>query len=330
MSNSSQLLSLKHRKLIILSLLIAAGGYLVVASYIGLDNVTRAFAMLGATGWLLILACSFTSYILRFVRWQMYLKRLGHRLPTTLHFVYYLSGFALTTTPAKAGETIRSLLLRPHGVTYPQSLSCFFSERLLDVIIVASLASLTILAFSEYTQYVISGFIFFTLVLLIIRSTVLTRVLKHLNNKIHYTRLQNMLDHAHLLLLSAQQFFKLKILIAGYAIGLLAWSIQGLAFYYILISLGFDISLYAAMGIYAFSLLAGAASFIPGGIGSTELAMGILLNSLGADTTIVISAPLISRLSTLWFAVLLGLLSTTFLSIRPATHPAGSNNKASD
>ncbi len=65
------------------------------------------------------------------------------------------------------------------------------------------------------------------------------------------------------------------------------------------------------MGIYAVSLLAGAVSFIPGGIGSTELVMGLLLSKLGADNTVFMTAPLISRLSTLWFAVIVGLFAAS-------------------
>ena len=69
------------------------------------------------------------------------------------------------------------------------------------------------------------------------------------------------------------------------------------------------------MGIYAVSLLAGAASFIPGGIGSTEIVMGLLLAASGADNSIAITAPLISRLSTLWFAVAVGFIATGLLSL---------------
>lgn len=100
----------------------------------------------------------------------------------------------------------------------------------------------------------------------------------------------------------------------GLITGLVSWSIQGFAFFFILHSLGFETSIAIAMGIYALSLLAGAASFIPGGIGSTELVMGLLLSASGADNAIAITAPLISRLSTLWFAVAVGFIATGILS----------------
>ncbi len=90
-------------------------------------------------------------------------------------------------------------------------------------------------------------------------------------------------------------------------------AVQGLAFYFILVTLDIDIPLYTAMSIYAISLLAGALSFVPGGIGTTEAVMGLLLLGSGTDTVSAVAVPLISRLSTLWFAVILGLLSSLYL-----------------
>ena len=52
---------------------------------------------------------------------------------------------------------------------------------------------------------------------------------------------------------------------------------------------------------------------IPGGIGTTEVATGLLLAAAGADPQIAVTAPLISRLSTLWFAVALGLVASAWL-----------------
>ena len=94
---------------------------------------------------------------------------------------------------------------------------------------------------------------------------------------------------------------------------MLAWSLQGFAFYYLMHAIGFELALPLAMGIYAIGLLAGALSMIPGGIGATEAAMGLLLAAAGAKPQIAVIAPLISRLSTLWFAVALGLVASSWL-----------------
>ena len=61
-----------------------------------------------------------------------------------------------------------------------------------------------------------------------------------------------------------------------------------------------------AVSIYGIAVLVGALSFLPGGLGSTELVMGLLLVSLGVDKPVAVAATLICRIATLWFAVFIG------------------------
>jgi len=306
-------LSPKQRKAIVFSLALAAAIYLGVVFLSGSDNIWIAFQQIGVLGWALLFFCSLTNYFLRFIRWQGYIQQTAVAIPSGRHFLYYLAGFALTTTPGKAGETIRSVLLRPHGVSYPTSLASFFTERFLDVLVIAILASLTVLAFKNYIALVLITSAIILFMLPLVRSPLLISVLTSLHDRFKRPRIKTTLEHLITLVRSAQQFLAWRQISSGMALGLLAWSIQGFAFYFIVTTLNVEIGLLAAMGIYAISLLAGAVSFIPGGVGSTEVAMGLLLAALGADTPIAVSAPLISRLSTLWFAVALGLLSSAWL-----------------
>ncbi len=102
----------------------------------------------------------------------------------------------------------------------------------------------------------------------------------------------------------------------GLALGLIAWGAEGVAFHIILRSLDVPISLALAVGIYAVSVLAGALSFIPGGLGSTEAVMGVLLVLVGVDTATAVAATLVWRLATLWFAVAIGLVVVAGLEMR--------------
>lgn len=314
-TQKSSLLSAHHRRAILISLLVSATAYLAVVFYSEPEKVTTAFTSLGFSGWIFILTCSLINYYLRYLRWQYYIRRTGWHIKHRTHFLYYLTGFALTTTPGKAGETIRSLLLRPHGVPYPVSLACFITERFLDVIVIAILASLTMTIFNEYR-----GFVLFTTALILlclpaIRSPLPGWLLHKLDKTLKIAWLHKLILHGMSLLKHAQQFLSWQLIFSGLTIGFIAWLVQGLAFFFIVHSLGLQIGVIAAMGIYAISLLAGAVSFIPGGVGTTEIVMGLLLSLLGAAPAVAIAAPLISRLSTLWFAVLLGLLSSSWLSV---------------
>ena len=306
-------LSHKQHKAIVFSLVLAAAAYLGVVILTGFDDIRMAFEQIGLMGWALLFFCSLLNYYIRFLRWQGYIKFAGTAIPARRHFLYYLAGFALTTTPGKAGETIRSVLLKPHGVSYPISLASFFTERFLDVIVIAMLASFTVIAFEEYAGFVFIATAIILLMLPLVRSPLLIAILNWLQTLFHRPRLKTAIEHLISLIRSAHLFLSWRLIGSGLTLGLIAWSIQGFAFYFIVTTLDLELSLLAAMGIYSVSLLAGAVSFIPGGVGSTEVVMGLLLAALGADTSVAVSAPLISRLSTLWFAVALGLLSASWL-----------------
>jgi uncharacterized protein (TIRG00374 family) len=94
------------------------------------------------------------------------------------------------------------------------------------------------------------------------------------------------------------------------ALAVPAWACECLGFSLIVNGFpGAHLSLGLAMAIYASTTIAGALSFLPGGLGVTEGAMTVLL-VIGAarlDRSVALDATLLTRLATLWFAVVLGL-----------------------
>jgi uncharacterized protein (TIRG00374 family) len=70
--------------------------------------------------------------------------------------------------------------------------------------------------------------------------------------------------------------------------------------------MGADIPLTFAVFVYALSMLAGALSFMPGGLGGAEAAMVALLVWKGMPSANAIAATVLIRLATLWFAVAIG------------------------
>jgi len=119
---------------VIVSVIFAACGYLLVSVITGWRAVLGGLAAAGWGGIVFALCMSSLNYALRFARWQLYLRSMGHRVPLLEHARIYLTGFALTTTPGKAGEAIRAVFLRHHGVDYASTLAAMFSERLSDLV----------------------------------------------------------------------------------------------------------------------------------------------------------------------------------------------------
>ena len=72
-------------------------------------------------------------------------------------------------------------------------------------------------------------------------------------------------------------------------------------------------------GTCSITSIAGALSFLPGGLGVTEGTMTILLvgSATGVDQPTALTATLLMRLATLWFAVLMGLILLLVLRFAP-------------
>lgn len=280
-----------------------------------LRAVGAAMGALGVAGWGAVLALSLLNYGLRFVRWQGYLGRLGHQVPAGISALYYLGGFAFTTTPGKAGEAVRSLYLKRHGVAYADSLAAFFVERLVDLVAMVLLATLAVVAFEQARLPVVVLTAAVLLLLPMLRSPALHRRLEGGRAGIGATGLKSLIGSVLRMLKQSARLLANRPLYQGLALALVAWGAEGVGFYITLQLMGLDVSLALAVGIYSVSVLIGALSFLPGGLGSTEAAMGLMLTLAGADLATAVSATLACRLATLWFAVLIGLACLGALEI---------------
>jgi len=290
--------------------------------------VLAALNRLGPTALAGIFLLSLLNYGVRFWRWQRYLTALGHALPRWRHFLYYLAGFTLTVTPGKAGEAVRSLYLFPHGVPYNQSVAALLVERLLDVMAMSLLALLILTVRPDYAWLVAVAW-----GLILVLGWVITRPgwPEQLRNWGRGHRFSQQLERLGRMFESAAVLLRPGLLVFGLGLGLLGWGLEGVALYWIAHDLGAPITFATGVGVYAVAVLAGALSFLPGGLGGTEAVMGVLLVAFGADGATAVAITLLCRLATLWFAVAVGGLAVAALSLSgPPSAEAQQLRKAMD
>jgi uncharacterized protein (TIRG00374 family) len=101
-----------------------------------------------------------------------------------------------------------------------------------------------------------------------------------------------------------------KLLAMATSIAIPSWACECVGFALIVNAFpGSHVDVGLAMVIYAASTIAGALSFLPGGLGVTEGGMTILLVQSGhIEEPVALAATLLIRLATLWFGVLLGVV----------------------
>lgn len=289
-------------------------GVLGYAAFAAFSNSSgdffRVAARMSAPAVSLILGLSMLNYALRFARWQYYLRTLSHRVPWSTGFLYYLAGFAFTTTPGKMGEAVRAVYFKQRGVPYMQSLAMLFVERLSDLAAMLVLSTLALRAFPHAGAILAATIAFIALLFIVFtRSHAVMAWLGPVLPRGITRRAEHRLHDLRSLLGCAAQLLRARMLLAGLGLALLSWGAEGLSLYYILQVLGTPLAAWTAVSIYAVSVLVGALSFLPGGLGSTEAAMALLLVLAGVDHASATAATLICRLATLWFAVALGALA---------------------
>jgi uncharacterized protein (TIRG00374 family) len=77
-----------------------------------------------------------------------------------------------------------------------------------------------------------------------------------------------------------------------------------------LLAFGIDIiDYFSVVSIYASSLILGAASFIPGGLGVAEGSLVGMLNAQGVEISMAFVLVVLIRIFTLWYGVIAGFIS---------------------
>ncbi len=300
---------LQGRKLYALigSIAAAALGYLAFSLWGGWREVLAAFGAVGVSGMLIALALSLVNYSLRFVRWQLYLSALGHSMPTVPSGLIYIAGFALTTTPGKAGEMLRGVFLKVRDMPYTHSTAAFLSERLSDLVAIVLLSLVGIFLYPQGSITVMVGVIGVGIGLLLLsRKNWLMALAERVFQRTG--RIARNAHHLLVLLVEACCCHTPRLLLSATVLSLVAWSAEAYAFHLVLHWMGIKVSIPFAFSVYALAMLAGAISFLPGGLGGAEAVMVGLLIWAGMPEAQAVAATVIIRFATLWFAVALGVL----------------------
>lgn len=296
--------------------LLSALGYLLFMLWAGWDDVIAAVKRVGFFSIVVALSLSLVNYGLRFLRWQNFLRLLKTHVPLWESLKIYISGFALTITPAKAGETLRSVFLRDYGMSYHASFGAFLSERFSDLI---SMLLLALIGLWEYPAarlicWVTAGAIFGILIAL--QQKVWMRMFQKWAIKHLHKRISRPIYFFAEIFESFGECFSLKALCFGSFLGVVAWGAEGVAFYYLLNLLDIQIPIASAVFVYAFSMLIGGISLLPGGLGGAEVTMLQLLIWYNISSADAVVATVIIRLTTLWFAVILGISTLPFFDLK--------------
>ena len=279
----------------------------------------------------LILLLTTGNYLLRFGKWQYYLRQIGVTgLRGVDSFLIYFSGMGMTVTPGKVGEWLKSYLLREmHGTPVTRSAPILLAERLTDALGLLILACTGVVVFGNRAAV-------FVVIVIALGSAIAIGVSRHRPASYSLLRLAGRMPLVKGFVPHFEDFYESTyVLMEPKGIGLMtllsvvSWAFEVVAFYLTLVGLGESggvETLFKAAFILPISTLAAAVLLTPGGLGVAETGItGLSKQLLGMEKGAATAGTLIVRLATLWYGVALGLVMFAVL-----THRLGKEGKTLD
>jgi uncharacterized protein (TIRG00374 family) len=294
-------------------------GVLLYGAYIAYTGFTEIAESLENFHWFAFaaaVALATLNYLLRFVRWEIYLRLLDIRIPRADSFFVFLSGFVLTVTPGKVGEVFKSAVLaQTHGIPIARTAPIVIAERLSDLIGVVLLIVLGSAGFASGVPWAIAG----TLVVLFgLALVVWEKPLDWLLSFVHrHPRIGRFEPKLREAVTSLRLLCRPRTLGPPLVLSVLAWASEGVALWALLKGFGAPAPLLLSVFFYETASLAGALIPVPGGLGVVETMLREQLVHLGGvATATATSSMILVRFATLWWAVLVGFIALAALRRR--------------
>ena len=124
--------------------------------------------------------------------------------------------------------------------------------------------------------------------------------------------LKNILPDESIFSESFKNIFKPKILFVSSLTILVSFVLEGIVIYFGFLSFGVDLGFIKSIQFYYTSILYGALSFVPAGLGITEGSLAAFLSTEIQSIALITSIIIFIRLTTIWFSSSLGIIIAYF------------------
>ena len=257
----------------------------------------------------LILSLVSVGWVALYFRWVLLLKNLKYSLPHKENFPIFLSGFALSVTPGKVGELLKSQLLKEKfDLPIKISAPVILIERFYNAIGIIIISIFGILVFDFSGIIILITTCLLILIFFILRSERLFHIFIQKISKISFlSKFSNSFMNSYDVI---KESTRPKIFIISSILSAIYWIFESIAVYFILKSFGIDLlSIFDVIPTYATSIILGVASFIPAGLGVSESTLIGLLSLQGLTISTAVSLTIFIRLLTLWYSVFIGFIA---------------------
>jgi uncharacterized protein (TIRG00374 family) len=278
--------------------------YLLMCIYADFGELSQAMKNFQWTYLFALFALTTINYLIRYLKWDFFLKRAGVHLNLRDNLYVFFSGLSMIITPGKIGEIWKGWLIKEiDGAELNKTVPVVIVERITDVLGLAILSLFGILYYRESGYYILTLFLIFSGFFAVIKSkTISNRIISMLEHKIR--RYNENIKTMHR---TFENTMELKGLIGMSFLSAFAWFFECIGMYLVILGFKEYISITEATFIFSFASLAGAVSMIPGGLGVAEVTMSGSLQFFGLAPATSVGVALIVRFGTLWYGAIMGM-----------------------
>ena len=248
------------------------------------------------------------GWLVLFLRWTFLLKNANISIPVRESIKIYLAGFAFVL-PAKFGELVKSQIMKTkYDIPYKTTTSLVLTERLYDLAGAIAVSFLGLLSIGVGIYIITVALALLIIIFAMISSRSFFNHIINFIGKIKFLQKfqQSLSDSYETVRISTRP----KIAFIGILTTSIFWLLESLGVYFVLLAFGIDIiDYFSVVSIYASSLILGAASFIPGGLGVAEGSLVGMLNAQGVEISMAFVPGVLIRIFTLWYGVIAGFIS---------------------
>ena len=280
--------------------------FLMISDFTVLTSKINNFRIEFLPAILLLVPC---GWLPLYLRWNLLLRNSNVKIPFRENLAIYFAGYAFGITPGRVGELIKSQLLKTKfDISRTKTAPLIIVERLYDLIgaVMASLLSIWLLQTSSYI--IIAFFMAIILVFALISSRSIFDKSLSLFAKFKYiSKLIEPLSESYDVVRTSTRG---KVAIISSLLSVAHWLIISLAVYFVIVSFGIDTVNYpSVVSTYSSSLILGAVTLIPGGIGVAEGSLVGLFSLQGIEVSVALALVVLIRIFTLWYTVAVGFIA---------------------
>jgi len=303
-------------KRIIITILLIVVFYTFFVVFSDLDKIQKYFLQINLHYLFPIIGLMILSLFIRSFIQRIFLIDIGLNLSIKENFRLYLSGLSMIITPLGSGTIIKSHIIKKnYDISASRSMPVILFERFHDflAISVVIVVSLFVVYSIESLVIIVISFSLILSFLFLLKGKKLSIVLNVLTSKIPFFR--NRFEITSDFNESLIKIFSKKTFVTAVLLTLTSTFIEGFVVYLGFLAFDINFGYLETVQIYYTSLLTGALSLIPGGIGITEGSfLGLLLKN-GLDTSLATSIIIFTRLSVIWFVTSIGIIVLYFTII---------------